>query len=372
MPDADASEVASAPVTSPPLLENVERSALAEMFFALTPERILESVERQGLRTTGRCVALNSLENRVYDVEVEGAEVVRVVMKFYRPGRWSRDAILEEHAFLAELFAEGIPVVPPLDLGEGRTIGEIEGIFYAGFPRRRGRPPDELAEDMLRRLGNCVARIHNVGARAGATHRPWVDPDRMLVAASQELARRGLMPPSVEARYLAAAARLADVVRPAFGAAPGIRLHGDLHLGNLLVSVDDIGLVDFDDMMNGPPVQDVWLLTPGRDDHARRQRDVFLEGYTELRAFDRTTLRLIEALRAMRVVHYSAWIARRWKDPGFVRAFPDFLAERYWVEELRVLEEQVELVGAGDDAPARERVPDLGGAGGEDDPAWKM
>jgi Ser/Thr protein kinase RdoA (MazF antagonist) len=357
-----------------PLLVDVERSVLAETFFALTPERILETVERQGMRTTGRCVALNSLENRVYDVEldVDRAETVRMVMKFYRPGRWSRDAILEEHAFLAELFAEGIPVVPPVDLGEGRTLGEIEGIFYAGFPRRRGRPPDELDEETLRRLGSLVARIHNVGARTPAAYRLRVDPDRMLVAASQELAARRLMPPPVEARYLAAATRIADLVRPTFGAAPAVRLHGDLHLGNLLAGVDGVVFVDFDDMMAGPPVQDLWLLMPGRDDHARRQRDVFLEGYSELRAFDRTTLSLVEALRAMRFVHYSAWIARRWNDPGFPRAFPDFVTERYWVDELRMLEEQLELVDGDDDAPPRERVPDLGGPGAEDDPAWKM
>lgn len=353
-------------------MEDVERSARRETFFALTPERILDSVERQGLRTTGRCVALNSLENRVYDVELDGDEAVRVVMKFYRPGRWSKEAILEEHAFLSELASEGIPVVPPMDLEDGLTLGEIEGIFYAGFPRRRGRPPDELSDDVLRRLGRFVASIHNVGARAEATHRPRVDPDRMLVAASNELAARCLMPPMVQERYVAAAHRIADLVRPVFSAAPAIRLHGDLHLGNLLMAVDDVGFVDFDDMMVGPPVQDLWLLTPGRGDRTDRQRDVFLEGYTELREFDRETLSLIEVLRAMRVVHYSAWIARRWDDPGFPRVFPDFLSERYWVEELRVLEEQVEYVEAGPEGPVRERVPDLGGAGGEDDPAWNL
>jgi Ser/Thr protein kinase RdoA (MazF antagonist) len=356
----------------PELLEDVETSVLAETFFSLTPERILESVERQGLGTTGRCIALNSLENRVYDVELDGEEAMRVVMKFYRPGRWSREAILEEHQFLTELAGEGIPVVPPMDLGGGGTLGEIEGIFYAGFPRRRGRPPDELSDEVLRRLGRFVAAIHNVGARADAKHRLRVDPDRMLVAASNELASRNLMPPTVQERYLSAALRIAELVRPAFREAACIRLHGDLHLGNLLMAVDDVGFVDFDDMMVGPPVQDLWLLTPGRDDHTERQRDVFLEGYTELREFDRKTLSLIEALRAMRVVHYSAWIARRWNDPGFPRVFPAFLSERYWVEELRVLEEQVEYVEAGPEGPARERVPDLGGAGGEDDPAWNL
>ncbi|HEV8323659.1 MAG TPA: serine/threonine protein kinase [Myxococcota bacterium] len=399
-------------MTSPPprpALEHVERDPHARSFFALTPDRILDTVERQGLHPTGRCVALNSLENRVYDVELEpdgGEAPVRLVMKFYRPGRWSRETILDEHRFLAELAAQGLPVVPPVDLAAGSlpaaqgaasavaptasapslgggalgtpvTLGETEGIFYAGFPRRRGRPPDELDDDTLRRLGRLLASIHNVGARAGAPHRLSLDPQRALVQSAEELAARGLFPAGVEARYLAAARALAALAAPWLEGVSCIRLHGDCHLGNLLVGVDGIVFVDFDDMIVGPAVQDLWLATPGRDGEALRQRDVLLDGYAELRAFDRSTLRLVEVLRAMRFVAYSAWVARRWDDPSFPRAFPDFHTERYWVEELRMLEEQrdlVERLGRGEDgAPAGgEPEQDLGGAGGEDDPAWKL
>jgi len=356
---------------------------LRETFFALTPDRILEAVESQGLRTTGRCVALNSLENRVYDVELEprdDAPGERVVMKFYRPGRWSRETILDEHIFLAELAAQGLPVVPPLDLtgqGDGVTLRETQGIWYAGFPRRRGRPPEEMDDDTLRRVGRLLAGIHNVGARGPAAHRPHMSPRRALVESAGELAARKLLPAGVEARYLAAARALAELAEPWFSAAASIRLHGDCHLGNLLVGVDGIVFVDFDDMQTGPPVQDVWLLTPGRDEEALRQRDVLLEGYAELRTFDRATLRLVEVMRAMRFVAYSAWIARRWDDPSFPRAFPDFPTERYWVDELGMLEEQLELVRGRDESggggpDGDERKQDVGGAGGEDDPAWKL
>lgn len=304
-------------------------------FFSLTPDRVLDAVEVGGLRCTGRCLPLRAFENRVYDVELEDGR--RLVVKFHRPGRWSREAILDEHAFLAELAAAEIPVVPPLDLGKGTTLGEIDGILYTAFPRVRGRVLDELDAEQRRRIGRCIGRVHAVGAARGAPHRPRLDVERYVKEPLQVLLDGGFIPGTLAPRYRDVTLRIGDAVAGPLAAARAQRIHGDLHKGNILWTADGPVLVDFDDFLMGPPVQDLWLLAAGDSEEARRAREDVLEGYELFRKFDRATLRLCEPLRALRIVYMSAWIARRWDDPAFPGAFPTFRQISYWMQEYEEL-----------------------------------
>ena len=306
----------------------------AASFFSLTPDRVLDAVEVGGLRCTGRCLPLRAFENRVYEVELEDER--RLVMKFYRPGRWSREAILDEHAFLSDLAAAEVPAVAPLDLGTGGTLGEIEGILYAAFPKVRGRTLDELDAENRRRIGRTIGRMHAVGAARDAPHRPRLDVARYIREPLEVLAKGGFIPDGLASRYRDVALRTADAVAAPLAAARAQRIHGDLHWGNILWTPEPL-LVDFDDCMVGPPVQDLWLLARGPSDEARQMREDLLEGYGLFREFDRGTLALCEPLRALRIVYMSGWIARRWDDPSFPNAFPMFRNHNYWTQEYEEL-----------------------------------
>ncbi len=314
-------------------------------FFTLTPERVLAAAEVGGRRATGSVLALNSLENRVYEIEYE--EGPRLVAKFYRPERWSREAILDEHRLLAEAAEEELPVVPPIDLGGGATLGELAGsdggaILYALFPKARGRAPEELDDERLRQLGRLVARLHIVGERREAPARPRLTCDSYGAASVRLLADGPWIPLDLAGPFrrvgeaLVAACRAAglDEERP-------IRLHGDCHKGNLLWGQEGPFFLDFDDFLHGPAVQDLWLLAPGHDDEALAQRALLVEGYRAMRAFDERTLRLVEPLRALRILRYAAWVAHRYRDPAFQRAFPDFEEHSWWQREIADLGEQL-------------------------------
>jgi Ser/Thr protein kinase RdoA (MazF antagonist) len=313
-------------------------------FFSLTPDRVLDAVEVGGLRCTGRCLPLRAFENRVYEVELESGE--RLVVKFHRPGRWSREAILDEHAFLAEAAAAELPVVPPLDLGTGSTLGEIDGIFYTAFPRVRGRVLDELDAEGRRRIGRALGRLHAVGAAGPAPRRPRLDVDRYIREPLDVLLGGGFMPEGLASRYRDVACRIADAVAAPLAAAPAQRVHGDLHWGNILWTADGPVLVDFDDCLTGPPVQDLWLLARGDSEEARSARRDLLEGYEVFREFDHSTLALCEPLRALRIVYMSGWVARRWEDPAFPKAFPAFQQPSYWSQEYEELIRIAEAIGA--------------------------
>jgi Ser/Thr protein kinase RdoA (MazF antagonist) len=318
---------------------------LSEQFFALTPERVLGAVEYQGRRATGWAFALNSLENRVYEIELE--DETRVVGKFYRPGRWSRAAILDEHAFLHELAQAEVPVVPPLQIAAGETLGELPGgILYAVFPKARGRVPDELDDGQLDRLGRLVARLHNVGAARAAPSRPSLTAESYGAASLRILQSGPFVPMELERRVWAAGAALVDACGAALdrAGAPAIRLHGDCHHGNLLWAASGPFFLDFDDFLAGPAVQDLWLLAPGRDAEAERQRARVAAAYGTMRAFEMSWLRLVEPLRALRILRYAAWIAQRWQDPAFQRTFPDFLEPSYWGREAQEWEDQLARV----------------------------
>lgn len=331
-------------------------------FFELTPDRVLEAVESAGFQCTGRCVSLNSFENRVYDVELETddgrppatpSENHRVV-KFYRPGRWNYEQLQEEHQFILDLKDAEVPAIAPMEFPEGGTLRQTAaGIWYAVFPKVGGRAPSdlqgELGTDRLRWLGRLLGRIHAVGAQREAEHRVRLSPSTYGRANLEYLLQGNWIPLEFQARYQSAVEQICLKVDPWFESTSRHRIHGDCHLGNLLWNDQGPFFLDFDDMVIGPAVQDLWLLLPGRPfgdsspetQTCRSLLETLLEGYEEMRSFDRLSLRLIEPLRALRFVHYSAWIARRWEDPAFPRAFPHFGTHRYWSDSTDDLEEQL-------------------------------
>jgi len=331
-----------------------------DLFLSLTPEKVLAAVEAAGLRCNLVCYPLNSFENRVYEVELE--DRTRIVAKFYRPGRWSEEQILEEHQFLSDLDEEEVPVCPVRPFPDGSTLRRIDHIYYTLSDRSGGRAPDELDDATAWRLGMLVGRLHNVAARRPAEHRLRLTAGAFIREDVAWLDAHATLPQHLRNRYSDAALAIGDELDGALAALDPRqihRLHGDLHLGNVLLRDGLLRVLDFDDMTVGPAVQDVWLALPGRDAWATALRERFLAGYEQFRVFDRSTLRLIEPLRGLRVVHYAAWLARRWHDPAFPAAWPHFGTLDYWQRETEDLEEQLALV-RGELAPE----PAAGGAGG--------
>ncbi len=315
---------------------------MASDFDRLEPELILGAVETAGFRTTGEYTQLNSYENRVFDVKLEvGPGAIdpadRVIAKFYRPNRWSPEAIADEHAFLEDLQREGIPAIAPLVLNNGKTILHYEGFELALFPRVKGRMPDEFLPGQLRQVGRTLARIHNVGARRPAPHRPTLNAKTY---------GRDLLPllerfvyPELWRRYLETCETILDFLDDNLDEATFIRIHGDCHKGNLLWNGQEFFFVDFDDFCNGPVIQDFWMLLSGTaDDEATSyEQDEICAGYEDLRELPEEW-HLIEPLRALRIINYAGWIAQRWNDPFFKRMFPAFETYNYWLDELSRLE----------------------------------
>lgn len=311
----------------------------AEAFFELTPARILDAVEAAiGARATGRTLALNSIENRVYQIDLEDREPV--VTKFYRPQRWTQRQILEEHEVTIELARREVPAVVPLSLANGSTLGQdpVTGLYFAVFDKARGRIRDELDDDRLKILGRFLARIHTVGASRGPTSRRAIDVETFGWTALDVLEDGGWLESNLGQRYVQVAETVLDRIEPRFEGVDTHLVHGDCHLGNVLWDNDHPFILDFDDMALAPPVQDLWMIVRGDDDEAKRARDVILEGYEEFRPFDRSTLSLIEPLRALRIIHYASWIAARWNDPSFPALFPHFGTDAWWLSELEALD----------------------------------
>ncbi|MFN3201416.1 MAG: serine/threonine protein kinase [Bradymonadia bacterium] len=312
---------------------------LSERFNRLTPESVLDAVEAGGHRCTGRFLILNSYENRVYQLQLEDDSWV--VGKFYRPGRWSREALLEEHQFLQELQAEEIPVAAPLPLEGGSTVGEVEGIYYTLFPRVGGRSPEEPTIEQYGILGRLIARIHNVGARSTMHHRPPLTVETYGDENLAILESGDHIHPDARANYVATVKALLDRIRWRFNEIPVHRIHGDCHLSNLLWTPDGPLFLDFDDARVGPAVQDIWMMAASADAHGARERDHLVGAYQEMRPFNEHWLTLVEPLRALRFVHYSTWIARRWSDPIFKKTFNHFGTLQYWQREIQDLREQI-------------------------------
>ncbi len=311
-------------------------------FYQLTPDFVLDAVERLGWRTTGEYLQLNSFENRVYSVRVEEPAGSQIIVKFYRPKRWSEKAILEEHSFLHELESQGVAVVAPLKQQARTTLSLHEGLWCAAFPKAKGRLPQEFSNEDLTRLGRVIARLHNVGALRASSNRPLLEVESYAIPALEVV--EPLLTPMLKERYLDAANAILEYLHEELEPRHFQRIHGDCHRGNVL-QTDEPGkpkeflLIDFDDFGMGPVVQDFWMLFRRDQKEFTDEIDAFLAGYTELRDFNRADLRLMEPLRGMRIIHYAAWIARRWHDPSFPQLFPQFATDAYWLDEVQALEQ---------------------------------
>lgn len=319
------------------------RSHDPQPFSGLTPEVVLDAAAAVGLEPDGRLFALNSYENRVYQL---GAGEQQLVLKFYRPARWSDAQIAEEHDFTAELAAAELPVAAPLSI-EHMTLFRYQGFRFAAFPWMRGRAP-ELDEPQARLLlGRTLARLHQVGARRVFTARPRLSIERFGWQARSAVLASEQLPEDLHERYSSVSGALLERVTAAFAAAAGvteIRVHGDCHLGNLLWNEHGPVFVDLDDCTSAVRVQDLWMMLSGSPAEQQQQWQELLEGYQQFAEFDFLELTLIEPLRALRMLHHTAWIVQRWHDPAFPRAFPWVAEPRYWERHLQDLMEQIAAI----------------------------
>ena len=322
-------------------------SASTTPYDRLTPDVILDAIESIGFLADGRMFALNSYENRVYQIGIE--EGKPLIAKFYRPGRWSDAQILEEHAFTQELAEREIPVVPPLMI-DGKSLFEFAGYRFSLSPRRGGRAPELDNPDVLEWMGRFLGRIHAVGAISAFAHRPVIDVAGFGEQPRDWLLQHDFIPKDLREAWLSVVNQALTGVRDCYahaGEVRNIRLHGDCHAGNVLYTDEGPHFVDFDDCRSGPAMQDLWMLLSGsREEMTMQLRDV-LEGYEEFAHFDRRELYLLEALRTLRLIHYSAWLAQRWDDPAFPLAFPWFNTQRYWQDRILELREQVAAMEEG-------------------------
>ena len=318
---------------------------LEQSFAELGPDQILDAVESVGYDCDGHLLALNSYENRVYQVGIE--DQIPLVAKFYRPHRWSDAAILEEHKFSLELQALDIPVVPPIQAEDGKTLFGFAAYRFALFPRRGGRAPSLDDPSHLEQLGRFFGRLHNLGAVKPFEHRPTLNIDSFGTQSYQFLLEQGFIPPELETAYRSLAEDLLERIRGCYrqaGNVQKIRLHGDCHPGNILWTDAGPHIVDLDDARNGPAIQDLWMFLSGDRSYMTARLADLLEGYTEFRDFNPRELHLLEALRTLRMLHYAAWLARRWHDPAFPQAFPWFNSPRYWDDHVLALREQAAMM----------------------------
>jgi Ser/Thr protein kinase RdoA (MazF antagonist) len=312
-------------------------------FTGLAPEVVLDAAASVGLDVDGRLFALNSYENRVYQL---GSSQGALVLKFYRPARWSDEQIHEEHELTAQLAEAELPVAAPVVVA-GRSLFDFSGFRFAAFPWMRGRPPELDAPDAREILGRTLARIHQVGARQPFRVRPRIGLQRLGIDAREQVLAAELLPPRVEERYSRVSAELLERVAAALqevGPVKEIRIHGDCHLGNLLWNEQGPAFVDLDDCAMGPRVQDLWMLLSGSASDQQRQWAEIVTGYQQFADLDFREMRLVEPLRALRMLHHAAWVSHRWIDPAFPRAFPWFGEERYWDGYVADLREQLNAI----------------------------
>lgn len=313
----------------------MKQSVFEKNFYQLDPQAVMSAAEKAGFEPTGEFTQLNSYENRVFDLCLENGD--NIIAKFYRPERWDQNAIQEEHDFLLALKAEDIHAVAPLFQKDGSTVSLQEGLWTAFFPKVRGRLPDEFINDDLIRVGRLLARVHMIGARREATHRPTLDTGHYGGWATLDHMEPVIVP-ELRHRYFEAAERILAAADDTLDPDDFQRIHGDCHRGNLLSTGKDFFLVDFDDFLNGPVIHDFWMLLSGDEEAFEDEQNMLLEGYEELMEFPHHQWEWIPILRGMRIIRYSGWIADRWKDPSFPRLFPDFGLYPYWAKEVEALE----------------------------------
>ncbi|MDO8350447.1 MAG: serine/threonine protein kinase [Gallionella sp.] len=313
-------------------------------FGLLTPDTVLDALDSVGLVGDGRLLALNSYENRVYQAGMDDGPAL--VAKFYRPERWSDEAILEEHAFVVTLAEREIPVVPALRI-DGNTLHQFNGFRFSVFSKHGGRAPELDNRDTLEWMGRFIGRIHALGSLESYQHRPALDIQSFGVEPAAYLLAHDFIPAELLEVYRGVVALALDGVRRCFdraGDVKTLRLHGDCHVGNVLWTDAGPHFVDFDDSRMGPAIQDMWMLLSGERDEQTRQFSDLLAGYEAFYDFHPRELHLLEALRTLRLIHYSAWIARRWDDAAFPVAFPWFNTQRYWQDRILELREQIALM----------------------------
>jgi len=326
-------------------------STLVHPYQRLSPDRVLEAMESVGVCTDARILALNSYENRVYQVGVEDS--APLIVKFYRPARWTREQILEEHRFAQELADLEIPVVPPLRLNGVDTLYEFDDFSFSVFERLAGRAPELDNLDNLLVMGRFIGRVHAVGCTQKFQHRVNLSIDTLAIQGREYLLRNNFLPESLAVAYETLSQDLIDKLVVIFGRnkdVANIRIHGDCHPGNVLWRDDIPNFVDFDDTVMGPAIQDIWMMLSGDRLQKQGQLAEIVDGYNEFYDFNPKELDLIEALRTLRIMHYSAWLARRWEDPAFPKSFPWFNTERYWAEHILELREQLAVL---DEPPLR-------------------
>lgn len=328
-------------------MNNPDTASHPRPYADLTPDRVLDAVESVGFSVDGRLLALNSYENRVYQVGLD--DTAPVIAKFYRTGRWTDAQILEEHTFAQALANAEIPVVPPI-VHRGRTLLRHQDLRFSLSPRRGGRDPELDDPTVLRRLGRLLARLHNVGAAAAFAHRPALTIRSFGEAPGGYLLDGNWIPPELEPAYRSVLDQALGEVRACFeraGVVSQLRLHGDCHRGNILWTDAGAHFVDLDDARTGPAIQDLWMLLAGEREEMTAQLGAVLAGYREFRDFDPRELHLLEALRTLRQIHFAAWLARRWQDPAFPDAFPWFDEPRFWQDQVLALREQIAAMQEG-------------------------
>ncbi|MDF7826647.1 serine/threonine protein kinase [Pontiellaceae bacterium B12227] len=317
---------------------------MSACFDDLTPDRILDAVEEgMDCRLTGLTAPLPSYINRVYELQSVAGE--KLIAKFYRPGRWKREALQDEHDFVLDCAAEEIPVVAPLALADGATIGDYEGILYSVFPKRSGREMELCDDEGWLRLGRLVGRIHQAGWQRDAENRLTMHPETTTVPEIGMLLDGGFMSAHAAGRFKEVTSRIVDIALREFDGVELQRIHGDCHRANILERPDEgLMVIDFDDMVMGPAVQDIWLLLPGHANNTRKEIDLVLEGYEQFMEFDDRQLRLIEILRAMRIIYFLSWCSTQADDFKFQSNFPDWGSEMFWQREVADLEHQYHAI----------------------------
>jgi len=310
---------------------------------SLTPDVVLTSIEQQGYECNGHLLALNSYENRVYQIGLESGDYL--IAKFYRPARWSDDAILEEHEFSLELAGYDLPIITPIADSTGKSLFKHEGFRFALFPRSGGRAPELDNPDHLKMLGRLMGRIHSVSATRQFYDRPKLTLDRFGTKAYAYLRDNDCISSEIRHNFDIAVNQVLDLCEQkltAFSHVRQIRLHGDCHPGNILWTDSGAHFVDLDDCQTGPAIQDLWMFLSGDSNDMEAQLAILLDEYSQFNDFDPSEIALIETLRSLRLIHYNAWLARRWSDPAFPLHFPWFESPRHWEEQMITLREQIE------------------------------